>query len=133
MTVWKTPEHAQADWDRTVQPPLLGCVSATLTSASTKKIRLVVTGKHALTYPALAQRTAAYRFSLSYRTTRTVHKKKKTVSVPATFDLVLFGNGRATAALGMLSFNKVPLSDLSKQGLASAVAGRMATDPHTRP
>jgi len=133
VTVWKTADYAQADWDRTVQPPLLGCVSASLTSASTKKVRVVVTGKRAFTFPALGQRTAAYRFFLAYRTTKTVKKKRKTISVPATFDLVLFGNGRATAALGMLSFNKVPLSDLSKQGLASAVAGRMATDPHTRP
>jgi len=88
-----------------------------------------VTGKSSLTFPALGQRTAAYRFSLAYRTTKKVRKKRKTISVPATFDLVLFGNGRVTAALGMLSFDKVPLSDASKQALATAVAGRMSTDP----
>jgi hypothetical protein len=130
-TVWQTSAHAQADWDRTVQPALLSCVSASLTSSSTKKLKLVVTGKRALTYPALAQRTAAYRFSLAYRTTKKVKKKRKTISLPATFDLVILGSGRATAMLGMLSFNRAPLSEASKQTLASAVATRMARDPKT--
>ncbi len=132
VTVWQTSAHAQADWDRTVQPALLSCVSASLTSSSTKKIKLVVTGKRALTYPALAQRTAAYRFSLAYRTTKKVKKKRKTISMPATFDLVILGSGRATAMLGMLSFNRVPLSEGSKQTLASTVATRIARDPKTK-
>ncbi|HEX9380395.1 MAG TPA: hypothetical protein VF891_02770 [Gaiellaceae bacterium] len=129
VTVWQTPEHAQADWDRTVQPALLSCVSAALSSSSTKKIKLVVTGKRSLTYPALGQRTAAYRFSIAYRMTKKVKKKRKTISLPATFDLVILGSGRATAVLGMLSFNQVPLSEGSKQTLASTVATRMARDP----
>ena len=89
------------------------------------------TDTSALTFPAFAQRTAAYRFSLAYKTTRTVKKKRKTISVPATFDLIMLGHGRATAMLGMLSFNKTPLSEVSKQTLSNTVARRMATDPKT--
>lgn len=133
VTIWKSAEHAQADWDRTVQPPLLSCVAAGLTSASTKKVRLVVTAKRALEYPAVAPRTAAYRFSIAYKMTVKTKKKRKTVSVPATFDLVILGNGRASALLATLSFNKVPLREGSKQAFAAAMAKRMAIDPTATP
>jgi hypothetical protein len=128
-TIWQTAEQAQADWDRTIQPSLLTCIAADLASASTKKIKLVVTAKRELTYPALAPRTAAYRFSILYKTTVKTKKRRKTRSAPATFDLVVVGNGRATAWLATLSFNRTPLSDSSKQALASMLAKRMATDP----
>jgi hypothetical protein len=128
-TVWQTLEQAQADWDRTVQPQLLSCAAAGLTSASTKKVKLVVTKKGSLAFPALAQRNAAYRISLAYRTTRKVHGKKRTLSIPATFDLVLLGNGRATAQIGFLSFNKVPISAFAKQRASAALAGRLLLDP----
>jgi hypothetical protein len=133
VTIWQTAEQAQADWDRTVQPSLLTCVAAGLKSASTKKIRLVVTAKRALAYPAIAPRTAAYRFSIAYRTTVKRNKKRRVVSTPATFDLIVLGNGRASALLATLSFNKVPLSDSSKQSFASALAKRMATEPTATP
>ena len=129
VTIWQTPEHAQADWDRTVQPPLLNCVAAGLSAASTKKVKLVVTKKGALTFPSLTQRTAAYRISLAYKTTRKVRGKKRTFSMPATFDLVLLSNGRATAQIGFLSFNKVPVSDFAKQKAAASLARRILIDP----
>jgi hypothetical protein len=55
------------------------------------------------------------------------------MSAPATFDLIIVGNGRATALLAMLSFNKVPLSGSSKQSFAGMLAKRMATDPTATP
>jgi hypothetical protein len=129
VTIWQTSEQAQADWDRSVQPALLNCVAAGLRSASTKKIKLVVTAKRALAYPVIAPRTAAYRFAISYRTTVRRNKKRRVVATPATFDLILLGNGRASAALATLSFNKVPLAESSKQSFASMLAKRMAADP----
>jgi hypothetical protein len=129
VTIWQTAEQAQADWDRTVQPSLMNCVAAGLRSASTKKIKLVVTGKRALAYPAIAPRTAAYRFSIAYRTTVKMKKRRKVVSTLATFDLIVLGNGRASALLATLSFNKVPLSESSKQSFAAMLAKRMAADP----
>jgi hypothetical protein len=133
VMIWQTAEQAQADWDRTVQPSLLTCVAAGLRSASTKKIKLVVTGKRTLAYPAIAPRTAAYRFSIAYRTTVTRNKKRRVVSTPATFDLIVLGNGRASASLATLSFNKMPLSERSKQSYASMLAKRMAADPNATP
>jgi hypothetical protein len=132
-TIWQTAEQAQADWDRTIQPSLLTCVAADLASASTKKIKLVVTAKRELAYSAVAPRTAAYRFSIVYKTTVKIKKRRKTRSAPATFDLVVLGNGRATAWLATLSFNRTPLSDSSKQALASMLAKRMVTDPGASP
>ena len=131
VTIWQTAEQAQADWDRSVQPSLLSCVAAGLKSASTKKFKLVVTSKRALTYPAIAPRTAAYRFSIAYRMTVKTKRGRKTVSAPATFDLVMLGSGRASALLATLSFNKVPLSNSSKQALAATLAKRMADEPTT--
>jgi hypothetical protein len=128
-TVWQTAEHAQADWDRTVQPPLLNCVAAGLSASGTKKIKIVVTGKRTLAFPSLSQRTAAYRFSLAYKTTVKVRKKKRTITLPATFDLVLLSNGRATAQLGFLSFNKVPMTDFQKQRASMGLARRILIDP----
>ena len=128
-TIWQTPEHAQADWDRTNQPSLLGCVAAGLAASSTKKMKLVVTGKRPLAFPAVAPRTAAYRFAIAYKTTRKVRGKRRTISMPATFDLVLLGSGRASAQLIFLSFNKVPIGEASEQRAALSVARRLVRDP----
>jgi hypothetical protein len=132
VTIWQTAEQAQANWDRTVQPSLLACVTAGLRSASTKKIKLVVTRVRTLAYPTIAARTAAYRWSIAYRTTVKRNGKRRTVSAPATFDLVLLGNGRAAALLATLSFNKMPIGSRTTQAFAAAVAKRMAADPLAR-
>jgi hypothetical protein len=131
VTIWQSPEQAQADWDRSLQP-LLTCVADGLRSASTKKIKVVVTGKRALSYPALAPRTAAFRFSIAYRTTVKTKKKRRIVSVGATFDVIMVGNGRATAVLALLAFNKVPVSDAAKLSYAAKLAKRMTVDPVAR-
>jgi hypothetical protein len=131
--IWKTPEQAQADWDRNVQPGLLSCLAAGIASASTKQIKIVVTAKKQLAYPALAPRTAAYRVSYVYRTTIKVRKKWRKISMPATFDFVALGSGRATAMLVMVSLNARRLDERYKQGLATMLAGRMATDPNPAP
>ena len=128
-TVWQTPEHAQADWDRTVQPALLGCIAMGLQSMSTKKVRVVATKKSTLSFPSVTQRTAAYRVSLTYKTTRKVRGKKRTISVPATYDHVVLSNGRATVQLGFLFFNKVRVSDFAEQRAAASLVRRLLIDP----
>jgi hypothetical protein len=128
-TVWLTAEHAQADWDRTVQPQLLNCVAASLASASTKKVKVVITKKTTLSFPAIAPRTAAYRVAIAYKSTKKVRGKKRTISMPATFELVLLGNGRATLQLGFLAFNKVPIGDASKTRALVSLARRLQYDP----
>jgi hypothetical protein len=129
-TVWQTPEQAQADWDRLVQPPLLDCLGSAISAGSTKKVKIVVRSKRVLPFPGVAPRTAAYRLALSLKTSLKVTGKLKKVSLPATFDFVLLGNGRATGLLFFISFNAKPLSDGYKQSLALLMGQRMATDPN---
>ena len=130
---WQTAEQAQADWDRNVQPALLTCLARSVQSASTKGLKIVVTAKRQLTYPAVAPRTAAYGLSLLYKTTVKIKKKRKKIAVPATLDFVALGNGRATAILLVISFNRAALSETYKQSLATVMALRMASDPNTTP
>ena len=127
--VWETPEQAQADWDRNFQPAIMGCLAADLQSASTKRVKIVVTGKRQLAWPALAPRTVAYRISLLLKATTKVRKKTRTLSVRATSDFVAVGAGRATAMLWTVSFNKQPLSGPHKQQYALLMLRRMAADP----
>ncbi len=128
-TIWQSPEQAQADWDRTVQPALLSCIAMGLQSLSTKKLKVVVTRKATLTFPTVTQRTAAYRVSLAYKMTRKVRGKKRTISAPATYDHVVLSNGRATVQLGFLSFNKVRVSDFAEQRAVASLARRLLIDP----
>jgi hypothetical protein len=127
--VWQTPEQAQADWDRNIQPALMGCIAAVLQSSAPKKIKVVVTGRQQLNWPAIAPRSAAFRISLLLKTTVKVHKKLRKVSVRATSDFIAVGTGRATAMLWTMSFDRQPLSDFSKQRYAITMVRRMAVDP----
>jgi hypothetical protein len=130
---WQTAEQAQADWDRNVQPALLTCLARDVQSASTKQLKIVVTAKRQFTYPAVAPRTAAYRLSLLYKTTVNIKKKRKKIALAATLDFVALGNGRATAILLVISFNRAALSETYKRSLATVMALRMASDPNTTP
>jgi hypothetical protein len=127
--VWQTADQAQADWDRNVQVGLLGCLAASVEAATTKKVKIIVTGKKQLTYPALATRSAAFRLSLVFRTSIKVHRKVRKIAVRATYDFIAVGTGRATALMWALSFDRSPLSDYSKQQWAMLMAHRMAVDP----
>jgi len=127
--VWQTPEQAQADWDRNVQPALMGCLAADLEASSTKQVKIVVTGRQQLNWPALAPRSAAYRLKLVLKATVKVRKKVRRTSIRATADFVAVGNGRATALLWTLSWDQRPLSDFSKQRYAITMVRRMAVDP----
>lgn len=128
-TIWRSTEQAQADWDRTMQPALVGCIAAGLQSLSTKKLRIVVTKRSTLSFASVTQRTTAYRISLAYKATRKIRGKKRTISVPATYDHVVLSNGRATAQLGFLYFNKVRVSDFAEVRAASSLARRLLIDP----
>jgi hypothetical protein len=127
--VWQTPEQAQADWDRNVQPGLMGCMAADLEGSSTKKVKIVVTARQQLNWPTLAPRSAAYRLKLVLTARTKVRKKIRKVSVRATADFVAVGTGRATAMLWTLSFDQRPLGDFSKQRYAITMVRRMAVDP----
>jgi hypothetical protein len=127
--VWQTPEQAQADWDRNVQPGLMGCLAAALQELGTKQIKVVVTGRRQLEWPALAPRSAAYRISLVLKASVKVRKKLRKVSIAATADFIVVGTGRATAVLSTISYNRQPLSDFAKQRYAITMVRRMAVDP----
>jgi hypothetical protein len=132
-TVWQSAEHAQADWDRMVQPGLLSCLASAFSAGSTKKLRIVVRSKQQVPFPAVAPRTTAYRLGLVFQVSRKVRGKMHKTSVSARFDLVLLGNGRATGMLFFVAFNARPLTDAYKQSLAQLLAQRLATDPAAAP
>jgi hypothetical protein len=128
--VWQTPDQAQADWDRNVQPGLLSCLASSLSTSSTKKVKIVVAGKKQLAFPAIAGgRSAAYRLSLILKGTVKVRKKTRKVAIRASFDFVAVGSGRATAMLWTFALNRQPVSDFNKQQWALLMAQRMTVDP----
>jgi hypothetical protein len=127
--VWQTAEQAQADWDRNLQPAIMGCLAAELQSASTKRVKVLVTGRRQIAWPPLAQRVVAYRLSLLLKATTKSGNKTRKVSIRATSDFVALGSGRATAMLWTVSFNSQPLSDSNKQQYALLMLRRMAADP----
>ena len=127
-TVWQTPEHAQADWDRLAQPQLLSCLSAALSAGSTKQLKIVIRSKKQLPFDSVAPRTAAYRIAFAFQMSRKVKGKVRKTSLPATIDLVLVGNGRATSLLIFVALSK-PLTATFEQSVAQLVAQRLAKDP----
>jgi hypothetical protein len=133
--VWQTPEQAQADWDRmiTSMPSLINCF-ARLFSGSVQGIKIVVTAKGRLAFPAVTSRTAAYRVKVAVETTVRVKKKRKKKLLPlASLDFVLLGNGRASVMMMPLSLNPKPLSAALERSLAEKMAARMASDPTAPP
>ncbi len=127
--VWQTAEQAQADWDRSMQPAIMGCLAAGLQDSSTKRVKVIVTGRKQLPAPGIAARSVAYRLSLVLKANVKVRKKRRTVSVRATSDFIAVGTGRATAMLWTFSFNAQPLSDFNKQQYALLMVRRMTVDP----
>ncbi len=133
--VWQTPEQAQAEWDRTVtrMPAFINCLAAVF-NGGPRAAKLVVTAKGSLAFPAVTSRTAAYRIKIAYEQTVRVKKKRKQKRSPfANFDYILFGNGRASVTLIVLSFNPKPLSASYERSLAEKMAARIATDPAATP
>ena len=128
-TVWQTAEHAQADWDRLVQPQLLSCMASAIAAGSTKKLKIVVRSKQQLPFASVAPRTAAYRIAFAFQMSRKIKGKVKKTSLPATFDLVLFGSGRATGVLFFVALGTKPLSSSYEQSVAQLMAQRAARDP----
>ena len=131
--VWQSSAQAQADWDRTVQSNLLTCTAADFQAASTKKVKVVVAGKRELDFAGVAPRAAAYRISLAYKFTVKRGNRPKKMSVPATFDFVFLGNGRASVVFATLSLKTRPPAQASIQSLAQKLAQRMASDPTPAP
>jgi hypothetical protein len=126
---WQTPEQAAADWSRNLQPAVMGCLAADLQASSTKRVKVVVTGRHQLSWPTFGDRSVAYRISLVLKARVKVHKKWRNVSAKATADFIAVGTGRARAMLWTFSFDSHPLSDFNKQKWAMVLAQRMATPP----
>lgn len=124
---WQTPEQAQADWSRTLQPALMGCLAADLQAESTKQVKVVVTGRHQLAWPTFGERSVAYRITLVLKARVKVKKTWRRVSTKATADFIAVGAGRARAMLWTFSFNAHPLNDATQQGWATLMAQRMAS------
>ncbi len=126
---WQTPEEAQADWSRTLQPAVMGCLAADLQAENTKRVKVVITGRRKLAWPAFGERSVVYRISLVLRARTKVKKKWHTVSARATADFFAVGVGRARAMVWTFAFDAHPLSDLTQQKWATLLAQRMASPP----
>jgi hypothetical protein len=126
--VWRTPEQAQANFDRTiaVMPALMNC-TAQLFSGSIAGIKITVTVNRALQFPALAPRISAYRIRIVIKSTGRTKKRKPTV---VNYDTIILGNGRASAWLFVTSDSSRPVSPAKERSLATALAARME---RTRP
>jgi hypothetical protein len=127
-TIWRTPENAQASFDRTVavMPALQACTAKILT-ASFSGIRMTVTENRTLPFPALAPHLAAYRLKVVIKSTGRSKKKPKPLVV--NYDTILLGNGRATVWLMVTSFSDRPISMVKERSLARALAARVELDP----
>jgi len=128
-TTWASAANAQADFDRTNQPGLLDCFAKGVTSGSTKKVKIVFVSRGPLAIAAGTFRAAAYRLRFLVKTTVKVKKKTRTLSVPLTSDLVLFGNDRVNALLVMTALQTKPLTGPFEAGLVKTMAARMTTVP----
>jgi hypothetical protein len=122
---WQTPEQAQADWSRTLQPAVMGCLAADLQAESTKQVKVVITGRHQLAWPTFGERSVAYRIRLVLQARMKVKKTWRRVSTKATADFIAVGAGRARAMLWTFSFNAHPLNDATQQSWAALMAQRM--------
>jgi len=126
---WQTPDQAEADWSRTLQPAVMGCLAADLQAESTKQVKVVITGRHQLAWPTFGERSVVYRISLVLKARVKVKKKWRNVSAKATADFIAVGAGRARAMIWTFAFNAHPLSDLTQQQWALLMAQRMASPP----
>jgi hypothetical protein len=126
---WQSPEQAAADWSRSLQPAVMGCLAGDLQGESTKKVKVLVTGRHQLAWPSFSERSVGYRISLVLKARMKVHKKWRNVAAKATADFLAVGAGRARAMLWTFSFNAHPLSDFDKQKWATLMAARMTAPP----
>jgi hypothetical protein len=126
---WQTPEQAEADWARTLQPALMGCLAADLQAESTKQVKVVVTGRHQLVWPTFGERSVAYRISVVLKARVKVKKKWRRMSTKATADFLAVGAGRARVMLWTFSFNAHPLDDATQQNWATLMAQRLAAPP----
>lgn len=126
---WQTPEQAQADWSRTLQPAVMGCLAADLQAESTKQVKVVVTGRHQLTWPTFGERSVVYRITLVLKAHVKVKKKWRNTSAKATADFIAVGAGRARAMMWTFAFDAHPISDVTQQGWAQLMAQRMTSPP----
>jgi hypothetical protein len=126
---WQTPEQAQADWSRTLQPAVMGCLAADLEAESTKQVKVVITGRRQLAWPTFGERSVVYRISLVLKAHVRVKKKWRNMSAKATADFIAVGAGRARAMIWTFAFNAHPLSDVTQQQWATLMAQRMASPP----
>lgn len=126
--VWKTPEQAQAYFDRTVamMPALQKCTAA-LFSISPAGIRITVAANGELRFPAVAVRIAAYRIRIVIKSPGRTKKERKPLVV--NWDTVVLGNGRASAWLYVNSYSSRPVSLAKEIAVATALAARMESDP----
>ena len=126
---WQTPEQAAADWSRSLQPAVMGCLAADLQAESTKQVKVVIANRRQLTWPTFGDRSVAYRISIVLKARVKVHNKWRNASAKATADFIAVGAGRARAMLWTFSFDAHPLSDFTKQKWMLLMAQRMSTSP----
>jgi hypothetical protein len=125
---FRTPEQAQAYFDRTVgiMPALQKC-TASLFGISPGGVKIVVAGNAELRFPAVAVRIAAYRIRVVIKSAGRTKKQRKPLVV--NWDTIAMGNGRAAAWLYVSSYSSRPVSLAKEISLATALADRMGMDP----
>jgi hypothetical protein len=115
-SVYRTTADAQASWNLEVRPAMLACLDEGFKSAGSP-IKVTIVSKGRLTFPRLAERTAAFRVRVRYDV--------QNLHIPANLDVILVGAGRVDAAL-FLQSPGAPLQPLPS-GLERTLTLRLAT------
>ena len=116
--VYGTAAQAASLWLRAVQPGLLRCFVGSVQQASTSLVKLTIRSKGRLALPKLAPRQAGSRIVAT--------AEVKGQSVPAYYELIVLGAGRAVAELSFAQL-AAPVSRSIELSLARTVAGRLRT------
>lgn len=114
--VFRTAQMARTGYGRVAVPALASCFAELFEKQVVKPNTLQVVGTGPLAFPALGDRSAAYRVRMTYKT--------PTASVPFTTDLVVFNKGRADVALIFLGIGQ-PLPQAAERELSARVVSRV--------
>jgi hypothetical protein len=114
--IFANASQARAMWNREMRPQLLDCLAEGLKGTSTGDATVKITARGPLSFPKLAERTAAFRVHLAFNV--------QGIKFGAELHIICLGRGRANLALMTMSPGK-PLSPLPA-GLERTLAARLA-------
>lgn len=114
--VFRTAQMARTGYGRVAVPALASCFAELFQKQAVKPNTIQILGTGPLAFPALGDRSAAYRVTMTYKTRK--------ASVPFTTDLVVFDKGRTDVALIFLGIAQ-PLPAAAERALAARVVSRV--------